>query len=289
MLFIIGFSLPILSHAAQRVRVSSDRAIIYADQELRAPIGTLSRGTELMVSETKRRDGTIVATVVSGKIVWIQVADLRYPGEDSGSEKHFSEERDLDLAFETTIDRLTKNNYLIINYGLTTLEGRWEEFLGEVGSTEANSSMSQLRVFFEHRDPDAKYHWGLGLNYMYTSNNNGQAQYRGIFLETLLSRGIFRTPFLFIELNGGALLSGSTELAINTTDVLYIEKKPTWGYRVGINAKLAPFSQYGLFGGINYEWISSRGYTGIEGIQDQVFDMVPVSGVSAIIGLSYKL
>ena len=63
--------------AAQVAIVISDRAIIYADRQMSAPIGYLKKGKKLKVGEVKRNKGRVLPVVVNGRIAYIKVADIQ--------------------------------------------------------------------------------------------------------------------------------------------------------------------------------------------------------------------
>lgn len=280
--------LPLL--AAQEAVVKTDYAIIYADPELEAPIGKVRRGKTIMVGEVKRRQDTILPVSVSGRIAWIKVEDITLKSDLNFDrfQEQFTE-HDVDANLETALDRLSKHNYLIFNYGLTTLSDEWPDFTESVGSNVQSNSMDQFRLYFEHRPPFEKYNWGLGLSYVKTPAHEGQAQYQALFLEFNLSRLFLRTRFLSIEATGGLLLSGSSEMAINTTEVFFHDKGPAWGYRAGLSTKVFPYSRYGIYGGIHYEWINTSNFGDIESRDGRIFNLNNLSGISVLVGLSYQL
>jgi hypothetical protein len=62
--------------AAQFAIVKSEKAVIYADHKMTSAIGYIVKGKKIEVGEVARNKGTVLPTVVSGKIVWIQVKDI---------------------------------------------------------------------------------------------------------------------------------------------------------------------------------------------------------------------
>lgn len=64
------------ARAAQWGTVLTEKAVIYADQSMMAPIGFVKKGQKIRVGEVKRSYGKLLPVVVSGKIAYIQVKDI---------------------------------------------------------------------------------------------------------------------------------------------------------------------------------------------------------------------
>lgn len=73
---ILLFLVSSTAFAAQWGKVTSDKAIIYADQQKMAPIGFIKKGKKVRVGEIVRNNGTILPIVVLGKIAYISIEDL---------------------------------------------------------------------------------------------------------------------------------------------------------------------------------------------------------------------
>src|SRR5680860_266278 len=56
--------------------VMSDRAVIYADQEMTSPIGYVPRGKKIKVGEVARNKAQVYPIIVSGKLAYIRVIDV---------------------------------------------------------------------------------------------------------------------------------------------------------------------------------------------------------------------
>lgn len=69
-LFSLGLS------AEQIAIVKSNRAVIYGDKELTAPLGFVSSGKELVVSDHPTGKGQLYKLLVSGKMAYIQIKDI---------------------------------------------------------------------------------------------------------------------------------------------------------------------------------------------------------------------
>ncbi len=64
------------AQAAQWAKVTSDKAVIYADQQRIAPIGFIKKGKKIRVGEVVRNNGTVLPIAVQGKVAYINIEDL---------------------------------------------------------------------------------------------------------------------------------------------------------------------------------------------------------------------
>lgn len=62
--------------AAQDAIVSSQKAIIFSDQEMSSPIGFISQGKKIKIGEIPRNKAQVYPIVVSGKIAYIRAKDV---------------------------------------------------------------------------------------------------------------------------------------------------------------------------------------------------------------------
>ena len=75
LIFVLLFSCPDLL-ASQEAIVTTDRAVIYSDQEMTSPVGYAARGKKIAVGEIARNKAQVYPIVVSGKIAYIRVIDV---------------------------------------------------------------------------------------------------------------------------------------------------------------------------------------------------------------------
>lgn len=67
---------PNLAHGAQWAIVKAQKAIVYADAQMSAPIGYLRKGKKIRVGEVEKNKGRVLPTVYLGKLVYLRRADL---------------------------------------------------------------------------------------------------------------------------------------------------------------------------------------------------------------------
>lgn len=64
-------------HAAQWARVKSDKAIIYSDPHMSSPIGFVNKGKKLRVGSNAKNKNQVLAIIVTGRVAYIKVSDIR--------------------------------------------------------------------------------------------------------------------------------------------------------------------------------------------------------------------
>ncbi len=62
--------------AVQEAIVIADKAVIYADRTMSAPVGFVSRGKKVTIGEIPRNKARLYPIIVSGKIAYIRVSDV---------------------------------------------------------------------------------------------------------------------------------------------------------------------------------------------------------------------
>lgn len=62
--------------AAQNAIVASDKAIIYADEQMSAPVGYVKKGKKIKIGDIARNKAQVYPIIVSGKIAYIRALDV---------------------------------------------------------------------------------------------------------------------------------------------------------------------------------------------------------------------
>jgi len=65
-----------LAEASQTAIVVSPKAVIYADQQMSAPVGYVSRGKKIRVGNIPRNKAQVYPVIVAGKVAYIRVSDV---------------------------------------------------------------------------------------------------------------------------------------------------------------------------------------------------------------------
>lgn len=62
--------------AIQEAMVISDRAVVYADEQMSAPVGFIRKGKKIKVGDIARNRAQVYPIIVSGKVAYIRVIDV---------------------------------------------------------------------------------------------------------------------------------------------------------------------------------------------------------------------
>ena len=77
-IFVLLFCLlPASVKAVQFAITVPKQTVIYSDMDLKSPIGYLKADTVIKVGEVSRRGDTILPSIISGKIVYVRIRDIR--------------------------------------------------------------------------------------------------------------------------------------------------------------------------------------------------------------------
>ncbi len=74
-----------ISEASQRATVTADKANIYSDTQMSSPIGFVTKGKVLTIGEIPRNKAQVYPIIVSGKIAYIRVIDVRTEEDDDSA------------------------------------------------------------------------------------------------------------------------------------------------------------------------------------------------------------
>ncbi len=69
--------MPLSSIAAQWATIVADKAVIYADPEMTAPIGFVKKGKKVRIGEVAKNRSQVFPIIVSGKITYIKIQDIQ--------------------------------------------------------------------------------------------------------------------------------------------------------------------------------------------------------------------
>lgn len=270
---------------AEIAYVVSEKAVIYSDMELTIPIGYARRGKKIKVGEVARKHGTVLPTVVSGRIAYVKRDDIQLAEElanDGGTyvtpkvtdhEVFFEEQR-----FE---DDFSENNHLILMTASMGTGTEWKELAG----SNASTTLSTVGIGIEHRPELRNYSWAVGLNYL--SSELEQYLFKSIFIEGRFQYSLMRTDWLSLDLIAGVAGSGDARLQNSQTGQ---ESRGTlFGYFAGGLVKLFPFSQFGIIGGAEVRKYNVGSIGEIEVGDGSTTQFKSFNGAQIWAGLTYKL
>ena len=272
-------------HAAQYAVVSSKKAVIFSDVSLESPIGYINRGKKIKVGEVKRRHGTILPVVVSGRVAYIQVKDLNLEKEFIENSTRTVRDHEIDRD-EIEKDSWDENNFVIFNYSQMESGNSWDELTNEFGGQNSNS-LSSWEILFEHRPLFGNLSWGIGAHYKNIENE--VIGFKTLSVSGHLDYSLYRGDFVMIDLN--VALSASGDARLKTFKNASEYKGALFGTSFGGKAKLFSRSKLGIVVGANFTNLSPSGMDEIENPNNsnQTKKFNGLNGLNLYAGISYKL
>ena len=277
------------AHSAQKVTVSTSKAIIYADRELTLPLGYVTMGKELRVGEVARKGGQVLPLIVSGKIAYIKVSDISASKDNKkkGYSRYYqNEEGPIDFdSLHQLKDDLQKNNYLTTSYGFFDPGDGWHSLASQTGSL-VKESIKTISLTLEHRPPSKKLNWGVGLK-LYTL---AQESIKAFSLN-------FEVPFYYhlyrlksISFDGLAGLSLTSSVKVKVLDTTGYYKGFQYGGFFGLRTRVPLTIKWGMLFTLSYKRlnISSMQPISIKGPPTQKYLLNAFSGTHFTFGAGYR-
>jgi hypothetical protein len=280
--------------AARFALVMAKRAIVYSDKDLESPIGYIVAGKKIMIGETERRRGSIISTVIAGRIVWIKMADIsiereNYTSKDKKVSKRFtiSEEEFRDKN-EKAEDTLFNNNYFHFSYGILNLDEEFEQFSLDLG-VEPKLHSTNFNFDIVHRTPFRRTFWSIGLGYYHQSHD--EYEWTTFMGEFTYYWSLIKSRVFTIDLYGGIMVSGDFQLKTNdlTTGLTSNVSGNAYGYKVGGQIKLFPFSSMGVVAGMSNQYLLINELGPITTSVNPETELNSISGINIYFGLTWKL
>ncbi len=245
LLFLVLAIFPALVLGADIAYVVADRAVIYSDMELSVPIGYARKGKKIKVGEVARVGGTILTTVVSGRLTYIRRADVELEKNlaNQGGIHLSPQVQEHEVLFETHTfeDDFALNNHLVLLAGSSDGGQAWQE----LAQSQESGKLSHVGVALEHRAPLRRNSWSIGLQYM--SSELGDYDFKTVFLEGRLQYSLVRFDWLALDVVGG--LNGSAEARLTNHAQKEKSRGIMYGWLAGAQVKLFPFSKIGVIAG----------------------------------------
>jgi hypothetical protein len=278
-----------LAAASKPAIVVSTRAIIYADQELKSPIGYVSAGRKVLVGEVARKNGSILPIVVTGRIAWIKVEDLALNTEElknvTTSRFKVSQEQFKD-AQENFEDNLFENNYALLSFGNFAVDNSYKEF-GEITNYTIGDTATAIRLHVFHRPPFKRSFWSIGGAYY--SQSEDDYEWETLTVEAKYGYSFLRTDAFSIDAFAGILIGGDFRYARQEDGETVADNGSTFGYMYGGQLKIFTWSKFGLVGGLVRQTFKLSGLSPFPTTGGGQSDLQEISGTNVYFGLSVKL
>lgn len=290
-LFLLSFTLS----AAQVAVVKKSKAIIYSDKKMVSPIGYVRKGKKLLVGDVKKRRGTILPVVVSGRVAYVKVEDIRLDSDllPEQNRKRLREHVVADELDGGNSFKITGDRFLVLSYNQFGLGDQWEKLSSLSGQETLLSTARGANLFFEYRPNGFDMSGALGLGFYFLSN--GELTFKMATVEGNVHYKLAQWKSIFFEVTGGGLFSG--DLRIRTSELLDETKGSMVGYQVGVQAKYLPDRTLGFSAGANLRRLHVFNMEEVQVLQDpsspETSDFVveefdSVTSLNFFLGASYK-
>ncbi len=288
------FAYSLKSYGARLATVTANKAIIYADRELKSPIGYAMAGKKIMVGEIDRKRGSITSTVVAGRIAWVQLADLsmdqqKFKSKTPRKSKRFAISKDeFRDKNELADDTLLNNNAVLFSYGILNLNQNFKNFSDSLG-VEPNLISSNFNLEMVHRPPYKRTFWSLGIGHFVQSHE----EYKWSTFTAQFSYywTFFKTSLLSLDLYLGGLLSGDFQVRTNnkSTGITSIDSGTAYGYKLGGQIKLFPYSSLGIIAGISQQYLKVNELDPLISSSNQNVLFESIAGINIYFGFTWAL
>jgi hypothetical protein len=232
------------SWAVQFGIVIPEKAVIYADQQMSAPVGYVSKGKKIKIGEIPRNRAQVYPTIVSGKVAYIRVLDVNTEKESADSSTLVAE------RFQMATQVKQKSSYSVGFFNYSTQINIAEENDQLKNKDSFNYQGISLKGGIE-LNPS----WDLDIMLNYISGEVGVEVMRAVEFGIGGARRIIQTNRLKVKLTAQALAVPFASYALGEDF-----RVNGYGYTVGagINAVYRLGKSYGmeLFGGMYYTKLS---------------------------------
>jgi hypothetical protein len=278
-ILLILFFFPSLVFAYQIAYIKESRALIYADHELKVPIGYLSKGKKIRVGEVKRNGGQALPLILSGKIVYIKVNDLVL--KDQKKEEYVATETQHIIEEEENKEELLEPFRLVANLGLMNPGSQWDELMSLTGGS--SSPMLQIEALVELRLIKSAFFFDAGL--IYSTLNGGTYSYEGIGFKGLAQYRLLNLELFYFDVNAGF------HFAPGGAKVMYqgvYDNGSYYGWVFGAQARFLPKNTWNLNLGVNYNIIGLQDIENIP-IPSGEYKLNVFEGLGLYFGVSFPL
>ena len=278
-ILLILLFLPSLVFAYQIAYVNKSRALIYADEELKIPVGYLSKGKKIKVGDIKRNKGTALPVVLSERVFYIKVEDLLLKSEKS------DEFGPTEKAHFLPMDEEEKESLqpirLVTNFGAMDPGSQWGDLMDIYGGTDA--PLYQLEALLEMRLTKSSFFFDAG--FVYDSLVGGPFHFVGLGFKGLVQYRLKSFNLLDLDLNAGFHFApGGAKLKYGEIH----DNGNYYGYILGAQVRFTPNSSWNFNLGFNYQWIVLEELEDISTPAGE-FKLNVFKGLAVYLGVSFPL
>ncbi len=275
--FLVFF--PTLAFSYQIAFIKESRALIYADPEMKVPIGYLSKGKKIKIGEVKRNNDSVVPMVLSGKIVYIKVDDLVIKGEKPNAESTATRTH---LLEEEKEEKEPMEPFrLAANVGFMDAGSQWKDLMSLTGGP--TSPLIQIEAMVEVRLTQSRFFFDGG--FIYSSVQGGIYHFEGLGFKALAQYKLLEMDFLSVDLNAGFNIApGGAKLIYNGL----FDNGSYYGYIFGGQVRLLPKSNLNINIGLDYNIMALDDISDIP-LSSGYYKLNLLKGLSLYLGISFPL
>jgi hypothetical protein len=290
--FLLFLFFPFLSMentlAAKIAQVIIPKAIVYADEDLTAPIGHVSNGKLIPVGKPLLHKTEIVPVIISGRLAYIHIQDIRYVSEEDEElekRKGAPREHKIDQEFMTTEDKLTENNFVTFSYGAIGTGTEVQTFFEKADGRE-QSSFHRFVVDLYHRTPEKRVNWGISFEYFRAAGST--ASIDSFLFSPQVSFSLIKIQKVNFEFFSALNMGAGNTIRIDNN---FANEPRGWmyGFELGARASLPLSSKWSATGSLSHRSLKAVDITNLEYPDGSFGEINSIQGTGFTLGFTYSL
>lgn len=280
-------------HAAQKGKVISNNAIVYGDPYLRSPIGSLSLGTEILLSDKKHNNGRSFMISLKNTVAYIKTEDVITENSiikesdkatNLGNGKFAHPVRE--MLEETKEDDFTKNNFFSLELGATSfVGGDWDKF-NSIVLNRATPMTNSMAVYIEHAPKIHSHSVAVGFSYL--SQKDTRSSLSAFSLIGDLNYELVENSLFNLSVGMSGYVVADMQLKMGSP--LERFKGSAFGAGPKLSLNLFPLSKFGLHITGRYQYYKTVGFEELElnNFQQEI-GIDELSNFSITVGFRYQV
>ena len=290
--FLLFLFFPFLSMentlAAKIAQVIIPKAIVYADEDLTAPIGHVSNGKLIPVGKPLLHKTEIVPVIISGRLAYVHIQDIRYVSEEDEElekRKGAPREHKIDQEFMTTEDKLTENNFVTFSYGAIGTGTEVQTFFEKADGRE-QSSFHRFVVDLYHRTPEKRVNWGISFEYFRAAGST--ASIDSFLFSPQVSFSLIKIQKVNFEFFSALNMGAGNTIRIDNN---FANEPRGWmyGFELGARASLPLSSKWSATGSLSHRSLKAVDITNLEYPDGSFGEINSIQGTGFTLGFTYSL
>lgn len=244
--------------AAYQAMVKATTATIYADIDLKAPIGKLSQGSKIKIAEKLRRHGTVAISSHQNRLVYLSTKDLTISEVKGQVEAEYSRFKVIEV--EAIANEPKAHRASVSLYGGRGVPGQsWTTLADQMQSTETQSFYT-LGVGLKFNPFSSRY--SVSANMEATNSFDPMVQLQLFAFDASLHFSLLNNSLLSWDIFAGPAITPN--ILIQTENKQFFTKGAGYGYRIGSEVHLLNFWKYHLSAGALYRYQRLNGHEEIQ-------------------------